>query len=111
MSYRRQEPPNAAQIDWRGVYKCGNVVTDGLGAVWNGRAMGAARQALYHGRRDLLRPCDGCDALSYRVGLLPDKAGRASLPRPGAGALRGIAAATAGPPLTAPVARPWETPA
>lgn len=65
--------------DWPGVYRCGNVVTDGLLKVWNGPAMEAARTLLYAGRRELA-PCKGCDATSYRVGLLPDRMGKTEMP-------------------------------
>jgi len=93
--------------DWRGIYQCGNVVKDGLDAVWNGRAMGAARVKLYHRERDF-GPCEGCDALSTRVGLLPDKLGKEEMPKPDAGVKRDIAAALAKGPFTKPVLRPWE---
>jgi hypothetical protein len=96
--------------DWRGSYKAGNVVKDGLDAVWNGKAMGAIRVALYHGRRDMMKACSGCDAISYRVGLLPDKLGKEDLPAPDASVRRDIAAAEKGEPLTKPVLRPWEKP-
>lgn len=93
--------------DWRGHYKCGNVVSDGLAAVWNGDAMGAARTKLYHGERDF-GPCRGCDAISYRVGLLPDKLGKASLPMPNTRVAQDIQAALQGAPYTVPVLRQWE---
>jgi MoaA/NifB/PqqE/SkfB family radical SAM enzyme len=93
--------------DWRGVYQCGNVVRDGLDAVWNGPAMGAARQMLYHANRDF-GPCRGCDAVSYRVGLLPDKFGLETLPRPGAQTLKDIKTALAGEPYARAVLREWE---
>jgi radical SAM protein with 4Fe4S-binding SPASM domain len=93
--------------DWRGVYKCGNVVTDGLDKVWNGPAMQAARRKLYHGMRDF-GPCKGCDARSYRPGLLPDKLGKYELDLPTKRDLVTIEAACAGESYTAPVLRPWE---
>lgn len=93
--------------DWRGLYKCGNVVTDGLDEVWNGKAMSAARVKLYHRERDF-GPCKGCDAISHRVGLLPDKLGKEELPMPDAGVKRDIAAALAGSTYTKPVLRDWE---
>lgn len=68
--------------DWPGDYKVGNVMDDGLEAIWNHERFQAARNALYHGRRDLIPTCDGCTAKSYRVGLLPDKKGRVDLPMP-----------------------------
>jgi radical SAM protein with 4Fe4S-binding SPASM domain len=93
--------------DWRGLYKCGNVLEQGLEEIWQGSAFAAARRKLYHGMRDF-GPCKGCDALSYRPGLLPDLQGKGSLPRPPEGDLGAIREALAGPPLTAPVLRPWE---
>lgn len=93
--------------DWRGEYKCGNVLTDGLDAVWQSAAMQAARKYLYHGQRTF-GPCKGCDALSYRVGLLPDKLGRNSLPLPTKADARTVAEALAGEPYTPAVKRPWE---
>jgi radical SAM protein with 4Fe4S-binding SPASM domain len=94
--------------DWRGLYYCGNVVSDGLEKVWNGSAMGAARQMLYHRNRDF-GPCRGCDAKSYRVGLLPDKKGLVKVPRPNAKTAVDVAdALTNHMPLATPVLREWE---
>lgn len=93
--------------DWRGEYKCGNVVTDGVHEVWQGAAMGAAREMLIQGRREF-RPCEGCDHRSYRVGLLPDLKGAGRLHRPDAQTATDITSATSGPSYTAPVLRPWE---
>jgi len=94
--------------DWRGKHKCGNIVTDGLYNVWQSDAFGAARVKLYHGQRDF-GACNGCDALSYRVGLLPDKFGKVALPLPDDVVDSHIAAAVSGDPYTKPVLRPWET--
>lgn len=93
--------------DWRGEYKCGNINSDTLDGIWNGPAMTAARKKLYNGLRDF-KPCKGCDAVSYRVGLLPDKLGKAELPLPNAQDEKAIELALSGPPLTPPVLRPWE---
>lgn len=93
--------------DFRGVYKCGNVVKEGLLGVWNGEPMVAARKKLYHGMRDF-GPCKGCDAISYRVGFLPDKLGKQSLPKPSPYDLKVIDKACKGPSYTKPVLRPWE---
>jgi radical SAM protein with 4Fe4S-binding SPASM domain len=93
--------------DWRGTYKCGNVNDIGVDGVWQSSEMDAARQKLYYGQRDF-GPCKGCDATSYRVGLLPDKYGKEVMPKPGVYTSRTIARALAGDPLTAPVLRPWE---
>jgi hypothetical protein len=93
--------------DWRGAYYCGNVVTDGVQAVWQGAAMGAAREKLIRGERDFA-PCVGCNHRSYRVGLLPDLKGRGKLHRPDAQTERDITLALRRGPLTQVVKREWE---
>lgn len=93
--------------DWRGIFKCGSVVTDGLDKVWNGDAMGAARIKLYRGERDF-GPCLGCDATSYRVGLLPDKLGKVTLPKPNKQVEQDLKTACAGESFTKLVPREWE---
>lgn len=92
--------------DWLGEYKCGNVVTDGVEAVWQGAAMGAAREMLYHGKREM-RPCKGCNHRSYRVGLLPDLLGKGKLRKPDAQTAADIAQALDGGPYTKQVRTPW----
>ena len=69
--------------------------------------MGAARVKLYHGQRDF-GPCNGCDARSYRTGLLPDKFGKVSLPLPTKEVEEDLKAALSAGPYTQPVKRPWE---
>jgi radical SAM protein with 4Fe4S-binding SPASM domain len=93
--------------DWRGVYKCGNVLETPIDEIWNNKAFLAARKKLYNGMRDFV-PCKGCDAVSYRIGLLPDKLGKQSLPKPTIGDLRAIRQALKGKPYTKPIKRPWE---
>lgn len=94
--------------DWRGVYKCGNVVTDGLEEVWNGAPFRAARRFLYQGDRAGLNPCKGCNVRSYRTGLLPDKYGKVSLKAPTSADQETARSAMSGDPYTAPVLRAWE---
>lgn len=91
--------------DWPGYYRCGNVVKDGLEQVWNGEAFKAARQMLYRGRREFA-PCQGCDALSYRVGFLPDKKGLETLPQPTKQTFEAIDRALSRGPYTKPVRKP-----
>jgi radical SAM protein with 4Fe4S-binding SPASM domain len=93
--------------DWRGEYKCGNILNEGVEAIWQGNAMGAAREMLIRGKREMA-PCKGCDHRSYRVGLLPDLMGRGKLHRPDAQTAQDIRGALRGGPLTAPVLKPWE---
>lgn len=93
--------------DWRGNLPTGNIHREGLAGIWQGAVMQAARRKLLIGERDF-GPCKGCDALSYRTGLLPDKYGRESLPKPTRKDSELLAAASAGKPLTKPVKREWE---
>lgn len=93
--------------DWRGELACGNIVKDGLQAIWNGPVMDAARRRLISGDRDF-GPCKGCDALSYRIGLLPDKMGKERMPKPTPTTNAILEAATKKKPLTTPVKREWE---
>lgn len=93
--------------DWRGEYYCGNVVTDGVEAIWNGAAFGAAREMLMGGRAGI-QPCEGCDHRSYRNGLLPDLTGKATLHKPDKQTRADVAQALSRGPTTTPVLRPWE---
>lgn len=65
--------------DWKGEYKIGNVHDMPLDAIWHHERMHAARVALYHKRRDVIRVCKGCNVRTYRNGLLPDKMGKDKL--------------------------------
>jgi Iron-sulfur cluster-binding domain/Radical SAM superfamily len=94
--------------DWRGVYKVGDVNETPLLELWEGEAFDAARKFLIAGDRGAVDPCRVCDERSYRVGLLPDRMGQQTMPAPGAEERAVVAAAAAGDPYTAPVARPWE---
>lgn len=52
---------------------------DTIQKVWNHPSLEMYRKLLYKGCRCIF-PCDGCDALSYRVGLLPDPLGKQQMP-------------------------------
>lgn len=93
--------------DWRGAYMVGSIAQSPLEAIWRAPAMLAARRKLYHKLRDF-GPCKGCNATSYRVGLLPDKKGKLDLPLPDENDLRVIEEALEQGPYTVPVLRPWE---
>lgn len=119
MSFRWDGSVALCCNDWRGEYVIGNIhddvegvsdLGDVLNHLWNHPRMQAARVKLYHRERNF-GPCDGCDALSYRVGLLPDKKGKDSLPLPAEVAefvTTNIQEAMAAGPLTKPVLREWE---
>lgn len=93
--------------DWRGEYKVGNVNSVPIDVLWNNQQMQSLRKALYHGQREY-GACKGCDYRSTRVGLLPDKMGKKSLPKPSTEDVAVMRAATKGAPLTQVVLRPWE---
>lgn len=93
--------------DWRGELATGSIHKEGLEGIWHGAVMDAARRKLILGQRDF-GPCRGCDALSYRTGLLPDKYGRETLPKPSAASNATLAEATKRRTLTKPVRREWE---
>lgn len=95
--------------DWPGFYKCGNIVEDAMETfedIWQNNAFSAARKKLYHGERDF-GPCMGCDATSYRPGLLPDAKGKEEYDKPTKADIDAINKALSGGPFTTAVARPW----
>jgi radical SAM protein with 4Fe4S-binding SPASM domain len=94
--------------DWPGVYKVGNVLETQIEELWQSEPFMAARKFLVRGER-VLPPCRGCDALSYRTGLLPDRLGKQSLPEPTEADEAVWVAATSGAPYTPRVKRPWDT--
>lgn len=95
--------------DWRADYQVANVVDDGLAEVWQHPRFQAARRHLVRGDRAALQPCAGCDHLSYRVGLLPDKKGQVTLPEPSPDDAKLVAEANAGHSQWTPVVlRRWE---
>jgi len=69
--------------DWMGEYKVSNINEErDIEKIWNSKEFEAARHFLYHGLRNELRPCYGCNAMTYRNGLLPDGKGVEELPLP-----------------------------
>lgn len=93
--------------DFRGVFKIANVNEMPLDALWQHERFEAARKKLYHGQRDF-KPCMGCTAVSYRVGLLPDPTGQETLPTATLKDARVLRAAIAGSPFSPVVKREWE---
>lgn len=65
--------------DWKGVYKIGNVNNVNLDAIWTHPRFEAARRYLMVGDRASLQPCAGCNVITYRNGLLPDKKGQQTI--------------------------------
>lgn len=94
--------------DFRGVFKVGNVLELGLHDLWQHPRFQAARKKLYHGQRDF-GVCKGCNARSYRVGLLPDQRGKMTLPMADAADEQHLKDAMAGLPYgTIQVKRAWD---
>lgn len=68
--------------DFRGQYPIGNIMNRSIDDLWQDKAFKAARILLYAGERGAFVPCKGCNALSHRVGLLPDLKGLQEMPKP-----------------------------
>jgi hypothetical protein len=93
--------------DWRGIVKAGDI-KDGLEQVWNGEVFQSTRRILLEGRRDLIGICNGCNATSYRPGLLPDLLGQVELSGASQSDVSVLAKASAGPIMAPRNQRPWE---
>jgi len=95
--------------DWRGTFVVGDVTNSSMDELWHHPRMYAARRKLYAGERDF-GPCDGCDATSYRPGLLPDPRGKIEMGEPTHSDDLMLEEALAEGPLTKSVLRSWELP-
>jgi MoaA/NifB/PqqE/SkfB family radical SAM enzyme len=93
--------------DWRGVFKVGSVANTSIADLWQSPTMHAMRKKLYVGQRDF-GACAGCDFVSYRNGLLPDKFGKRQMDSPDVEDAVLIREATGGASYAATVKRPWE---
>lgn len=93
-------------IHWTGSVKVGDLMRTPLDELWLGPVMEAMRHKLYHGQRDF-GPCKSCDHETYRLGLLPDKLGKHTLPLPTAEHEAALKKAMAGAPYTPIVVQPW----
>lgn len=67
--------------DWLGEMTCGNVNQTTIEDIWHSDPFYAVRKMLM-ARKRTHRPCLGCSDMGYRVGLLPDKKGKVTLPLP-----------------------------
>ena len=94
--------------DWRGQYKCGNIKKTPINEIWQNEAFTLARKFLIRGERSAINVCSGCDAVSYRVGLLPDKKGKVVLPVPTMKDRNDVKMFEMFDPLTIPVKRIYE---
>lgn len=81
MSFRYDGSVSICCNDFRGEYPIGNIMEKTIEEIWHDKKFKAARIMLYAGKRTFT-PCLGCNARSMRVGLLPDKMGKETLPEP-----------------------------
>lgn len=81
MSFRYDGSVAICCNDFRGQYPIGSIMENTIEELWQSKRFNAARILLYAGERSFT-PCYGCSATSVRVGLLPDKLGKETLPKP-----------------------------
>lgn len=81
MSFRYDGSVAICCNDFRGQYPIGSIMKNTIEELWQSKRFNAARVLLYAGER-CFTPCHGCNAISMRVGLLPDKLGKETLPEP-----------------------------
>jgi hypothetical protein len=67
--------------DFRGEYPIANINNMDIISLWNHERFQVARILTYHKERSF-HPCSICTERSMRVGLLPDKLGKGTLPVP-----------------------------
>lgn len=82
MTFRHDGSVALCCNDFRGQYFVGNIMEQGIDEIWQSKKFQAARILLYAGERSAFVPCKGCNALSHRVGLLPDLKGLQEMPEP-----------------------------
>ena len=107
MSFRWDGRVSVCCNDWRGYLPVGDIGDMTAEEIWHSPVMYSARRKLYHGERDF-GPCKGCNAKSYRSGLLPDKLGRIELEEADRLDEEIIREALKMGPMTKPILRPWE---
>jgi len=93
--------------DWRSEYVCGDLNVDSLHQIWQSAPFESARKFLYD-RSRTFKPCLGCDSISFRVGLLPDKLGKMNMGTIERADYELVKQVSDDTPLTTPVLRPWE---
>lgn len=92
--------------DFRGYYFVADIMDyDNLKEVWFHPRFESARKYLYRGDRHFF-PCNLCDVLGNRVGLLPDSQGQKEMPLPNEQDEKIVSAIY--PPLAVIEKRPWE---
>lgn len=94
--------------DFRGEYPIGNIFDMGIEELWNHERFQVARVMIYNNERGF-HPCNICNNMSMRVGLLPDPMGKETLPGI-TKEVRRIAESVSeeNEPFATIVKRPWE---
>lgn len=82
MTFRHDGSVALCCNDFRGQYPISNINDEDIDVIWQSKRFQAARILLYAGERGSFVPCKGCNALSHRVGLLPDLLGKQEMPVP-----------------------------
>lgn len=91
--------------DFIGEFLAGEIIFEDIEEIWNNKYFTSARKLLMDRDRSKLRPCRGCNAKSYRVGLLPDKLGKVKLDTPVLQDLINVKEATIAGPSRGPTKR------
>lgn len=92
--------------DWRGKYKCGDSIKNSICSIWQGEEFNSARKILYSKNRNF-DPCIGCDNVSFRVGILPDKLGKKNMGKPTKKDFNIAKEASKGKDYTVTISRRW----
>lgn len=93
--------------DFRGQYPIANINDLDIVSLWNHERFQAARIILYNNERAFF-PCNICTEVSMRVGLLPDKLGKETLPIPTKEIYALANSVSKERPLSKIFKRPWE---
>lgn len=80
LSFRYNGNVSICCDDFRGQYPIANIRDMKIDDLWNHESFQVARVMLYNAKRDFF-PCNVCSSVSMRVGLLPDKKGKETLPK------------------------------
>jgi len=93
--------------DWRMKYVVGDIRKHTFEQLWQSQGFYALRQKMYAGERDF-GPCNGCDLIGTRVGLLPDPTGQMEMEPPNSLTERVLQQCMRHPDMTPVNLRAWE---
>lgn len=96
--------------DFRGqspIVNCMDASVKCFDDIWRHETFEAARRILYHKKR-IFFPCNICNLLPMREGLIPDHLGKEPMEKPTKADYKLVCSVSKNPPLTAMKAREWE---